>query len=107
MTLRKAVAFACSLALAGAFGFGLKSVLADGIPSPNPLYYSGTLTESDQPVSGSRSLSVNLWLSAMPTGVGEHTTCTSTTVTMASIAGRVPCVDVRRSGPRFSSDMTD
>jgi hypothetical protein len=42
-------------------GFGLKTVLASGIPDTNPLYYAGTLTESGAPVSGTRDITVNLW----------------------------------------------
>jgi hypothetical protein len=42
-------------------GFGLKSVLADGIPATNPLYYAGTLTEGGTPVNGPRDITVNLW----------------------------------------------
>ena len=113
MKFCKALAFACSLALAGAFGFGVKFVLADGIPSPNPLYYSGTLTEAGQLVNGSRSLTVNLWLNAMPTGVGEHTICTSTTVTTNVINGRFrialdsSCKGAINANPNVFTEVVD
>src|SRR4029077_4505453 len=48
----------------GLAGFRLKSVFADGIPSPNPLYYSGTLTENGSPVTGTRSIEGNLYADA-------------------------------------------
>jgi hypothetical protein len=47
-----------------AAGFGLRSVLAVGIPDTNPLYYAGTLTESGQPVTGMRDITVNIWSAA-------------------------------------------
>jgi hypothetical protein len=45
----------------GLLGFELKSVLADGIPTENPLYYSGTLTENGQLVDGQRTIGVNVF----------------------------------------------
>jgi hypothetical protein len=60
-TLAKAL-IALGLVGAGtAVGFGIKSVLAQGIPDVNPFYYSGTLTENGQLVTGTRAITVNLW----------------------------------------------
>jgi hypothetical protein len=42
-------------------GAGLRKVWAEGVPSPDPLYYSGTLTESGKLVSGTRAITVNVW----------------------------------------------
>src|SRR5580658_3521932 len=53
--LISAIAAGCCL------GFGLRSVFADGIPSPNPLYYSGTLTEGGKLVNDTRAITINLW----------------------------------------------
>lgn len=46
--------------LGGLAGFAVKA-LADGIPSPNPLYYSGTLTEGGALVNDARTIGVNLY----------------------------------------------
>jgi hypothetical protein len=50
------VGFLAGLVFSGA-ALGLRSVLADGIPAKNPLYYAGTLTESGQPAWCSRAAS--------------------------------------------------
>jgi hypothetical protein len=78
---RKVLAPLAALALAGALGFGLKSVLADGIPSPNPLYYSGTLTEGGTLVNGTRSITVYLW----PDGTTMGTPLCQTVATTAPV----------------------
>jgi hypothetical protein len=61
MKTRKTLAFLVVLAVGTGAGFGLKSVLADGIPSPNPLYYSRTLTEGSKLVNDTRAITINLW----------------------------------------------
>jgi hypothetical protein len=72
---------ATGLTIAGALaGFGLKTVLADGVPAPNPLYYSGTLTEAGSPVNGPRQITVNLWPNQAATP-GEPLLCTTATTT--------------------------
>jgi microcystin-dependent protein len=58
--------------IGGLAGFGFKA-LADGIPSPNPLYYSGTLT-----VNGTRAITVNLWPDGTTMGSPLCTTVAST-----------------------------
>jgi hypothetical protein len=50
-----------AIGLAGLAGFGLRTVLASGIPDMSPLYYAGTLTENGQVVSGQRAITINLW----------------------------------------------
>jgi hypothetical protein len=49
-------------------GFGVRSVLADGVPTADPLYYAGTLAEAGQLVSGARDVTVTLWADAAATG---------------------------------------
>lgn len=61
MNRRRILAFLAVVAVGTGFGLTIHSVLADGIPTPNPLYYSGTLTEAGQLVSGQRAITVNLW----------------------------------------------
>jgi hypothetical protein len=48
------------LFLGALLGYVVKA-RADGIPSPTPLYYAGTLTENGQLVTGTRPLTVNVW----------------------------------------------
>jgi hypothetical protein len=68
-------------------GFGMRGVLAGGIPQVRPLLYSGTLLANGQPVNDpGRSLTVNLWAGATPQ-VGEIPLCT-TTVTTPVIDGQ-------------------
>jgi hypothetical protein len=73
-------------ALGALGGFAVKA-LADGIPSPNPLYYSGTLTENGIPVSGTRAITIYLWLNASPT-TGETALCTTIVTGTPVISGR-------------------
>lgn len=42
-------------------GAGLHKVWAEGVPSPDPLFYSGTLSESGKLVNGTRAMTINLW----------------------------------------------
>jgi hypothetical protein len=60
---RRRVVFAMGLlAMGGVLGLGFRRfVWADGIPDMNPLYYSGTLTEGGQAVTGTRAITVNVW----------------------------------------------
>ena len=79
---------AATLVIAGSLaGFALKTVLADGIPSPNPLYYSGTLTEAGQLVNAARPITINLWLNASAT-LGETALCVTTVASTPVINGR-------------------
>jgi hypothetical protein len=68
-------------------GFGLRSVLADGAPTGNPLYYAGTLIESGQPVDGNRSITINLWPNATPTS-GESVLCATSLASVPVVGGR-------------------
>lgn len=66
---------------AGSFiaGFGLhKIVRAEGIPDTTPLYYSGTLTEAGQLVTGTRAITVNLWADGTTAGMPLCQTVAST-----------------------------
>ncbi len=79
---------AATLVCAGSLaGFELKSVLAAGIPTNNPLYYSGTLTEAGQPVNATRAITVNLWLNPSPV-VGETALCVTNVASMPVVSGR-------------------
>src|SRR5258705_3804606 len=49
------------LALGIAVGFELKRAYADGIPTPNPLYYSGFLSDNGVPVAGMTAMTIKLW----------------------------------------------
>jgi hypothetical protein len=66
---------------------GLRSVLADGIPTKNPLYYAGTLMQGGQPVNAPHQLTVNLWNSAKPQ-TGEVALCSTNASSTPVIAGR-------------------
>jgi hypothetical protein len=61
MSLRRTVLVAGLVGGGLVAGFGLKSVLAEGIPATNPLYYAGTLAEGGTLVNGTRDVTVNLW----------------------------------------------
>jgi hypothetical protein len=76
----KMLAFIAVLGVGTGLGFGLKSVLADGIPTPNPLYYSGTLTEGGTLVSGMRTIGVNLYADMMTTTPLCQTVASNTNV---------------------------
>jgi hypothetical protein len=75
-------------------GFGLKTVLASGIPDTTPLYYSGTLTENGQLVNGQRAITVILWPDATTVGTPLCQTVASTTQVVSGrfrIALASPC----------------
>lgn len=74
------IAFGCLV------GFGVKA-LADGIPSPNPLYYAGTLTENGALANGSHSITINLWLNPAPT-TGETNLCATNVAGAPVVNGR-------------------
>jgi hypothetical protein len=42
----------------GIASFGIKTIMAAGIPDANPLYHSGTLTDNGVPVDGTRTIAV-------------------------------------------------
>jgi hypothetical protein len=78
---KRYVLIAVGLTAVGALaGFGVKA-LANGIPSPNPLYYSGTLTEGGQLANGMRAITVNLW----PDGTTMGTPLCQTVASTASV----------------------
>lgn len=66
------------LAIGGVAGFGVKA-LADGIPGPNALYYSGTLAEASGPVTGTRAITIYLWPDATSQGTPLCETVSTTT----------------------------
>jgi hypothetical protein len=66
-------------------GLGLKTVFADGIPALMPLYYSGTLTEGGQLVTGTRAMTVNLWSDGT---IGGSPLCTTVASTANVVSGR-------------------
>jgi hypothetical protein len=65
MNRSRALLLLAVLVVGGFAGFGLRTVLASGIPDMNPLYYSGTLTESGSLVNGQRAITINLWSDGM------------------------------------------
>jgi hypothetical protein len=65
---------AAGLMTLGAFACLAIKAFADGIPSPNPLYYAGTLTEGGVLVNGTRAITVNLWPDGTTTGMPLCTT---------------------------------
>lgn len=85
MKKRHVAVAAAGLTLVGGFGgFALKA-FADGIPPINPLYYSGTLTEGGQLVTGTRAITINVW----PDGTTMGTPLCQTVASTANvISGR-------------------
>jgi hypothetical protein len=82
---KRNVLIAAGLTAIGALaGAGLKA-LADGISSPNPLYYAGTLSEGGALVNGTRSITVNLWSDGTTSG---SPLCTTVAPTADVINGR-------------------
>jgi hypothetical protein len=81
MKMQSRWALAAALVASSLAGFGVKTLLADGIPATNPLYYSGTLTEAGQPVTGQRDITINLW----PDATSNGTPLCQTVVTAAPI----------------------
>jgi hypothetical protein len=62
MSRRRAAFGVALLATGGALGLGFhKFVWANGIPDMSPLYYSGTLSEGGQLVTGTRAITINVW----------------------------------------------
>lgn len=62
MTTRKALILAVAGALMGATVFvGYRYVRAEGVPSQNPLRYSGTLEQNGSPMNGQHAIAVRLW----------------------------------------------
>ncbi len=62
--MRKRIAAVSALGLLTSgllLGLGIRTLRAAGIPDSTPLYYTGTLLENGAPVTGSRSIAINLW----------------------------------------------
>jgi hypothetical protein len=87
MNARRTAVALVLLSAGAALGIGIKSVLAEGIPSSNPLYYSGTLAEGGQLVNAPRQLAVNLWTNAAAQ-TGEIAICSTTVASTPVINGR-------------------
>jgi hypothetical protein len=88
---RRRIAAAAGLTALGALGGFAVKALADGIPSPTPLSYSGTLTENGQLVNGTRAITINVWPDATTTGTPLCQTVAST-ANVVSGRFRVPLV---------------
>jgi hypothetical protein len=105
--LQLGVVCACVLA-----GFGLKTVFAGGAPTLQTLYYSGTLLEGGQPVTGPRPITVNLWANS-PVTQGETPLCTTVPGTTNVVNGRfrVPlpsnCTSAISSDPNTYVEVLD
>jgi hypothetical protein len=67
--------------------WGLHAVFAEGIPTSNPLYYSGTLTENGQLVNAPRQLAINVW-SNPAAQTGEVALCSTNVASTPVISGR-------------------
>ncbi|HXX68667.1 MAG TPA: hypothetical protein VEK07_15875 [Polyangiaceae bacterium] len=99
------------LTVGGLVGFAVKA-LAQGIPSPNPLYYSGTLTEGGQLVNGSRPISINLWLNPTAT-TGESALCVTSVPSTPVVSGRfrvvlsTSCTAVIAANPNVYVEVVD
>jgi hypothetical protein len=109
----KAVRGAIVFGLVGAgvaVGFGLRSVLAQGIPDVNPLYYAGTLTESNQLVTGTRAITINLWQDGT-TGVTPLCQTVASMATVVSGRFRValagPCKAALGANPSAWVEVVD
>jgi hypothetical protein len=88
MKIPKVLTAAGLIALGAVACLAIKA-FADGIPSPNALYYAGTLTEGGMLVNAPRMITVNLW----PDGTTAGMPLCGTTPLMVSVTGgrfRVP-----------------
>jgi hypothetical protein len=95
MTIPKAVTAAAFLTLGALASLAIRA-FAEGIPSPNPLYYAGTLTEGGILVNGTRSITVNLWPDGTTSGTPLCATVTST-VNVNNGRFRVPLASACKS----------
>lgn len=59
-TKQLALGVVLTLAVA-AVGYRVGKARADGVPTMNPLFYSGTLEDSGRPVEGARDITIRLW----------------------------------------------
>jgi hypothetical protein len=75
---------AATLVLGGASGFGLRAVMASGIPTGPTLHYSGTVLENGAPFSGVKNITVSLWTAQD----GGAMVCERPRSTVAVAAGR-------------------
>src|SRR2546421_1079101 len=73
------------LACIGAFALGRAG--AEGIPSKDPLFYSGTLIDNGVPMNGLRTIIVTLWDDEQSTDVA-HRRCQSSSPAMMVTNGR-------------------
>jgi microcystin-dependent protein len=92
--MRKPIRITGVVLLLGAGLYAAVKVAADGIPSRQPFYYSGQLSEGGAPITGSRKLTINLWADADARD-GERPLCaTRADVTLADDGRfRVPLAD--------------
>jgi hypothetical protein len=81
MNKKHLLLIAASLVALGALAELGTRARAEGIPSPNPLYYAGTLAEAGQPVNGVRAMTVNLW----PDATSQGTPLCSTVASNAQV----------------------
>lgn len=66
-----------------AIGYKVGRARADGVPSVNPLFYSGLLEDGGRPVEGSRDITLRLWDAAN----GGTIACPETTAIAAPVLG--------------------
>jgi hypothetical protein len=95
MKIPKVVTAAGLMTLGALACLAIKS-FAEGIPSPNPLYYAGTLTEGGTLVNGTRAITVNLW----PDGTTPGTPLCSTVAPIVNVNSgrfRVPLATACKS----------
>ncbi len=100
----------CAVILAGALaGYLAGTAGASGIPTTDPLFYSGTLTDTaGKPFSGSKSMGVDLW-SAKTGGTKRCTTPVKTvTVTVGRfrVALSKTCVEAIKQSPDLWVEST-
>jgi hypothetical protein len=87
---RRGTGLTISLTAACALAAFAARALAEGIPSPNAMYYSGTLSEGGQLVDGTRSLTVNIWANATSLDAPLCSSAPFATVSVVSGQFRIP-----------------
>lgn len=85
-TLTRAALVALTLGLVG-LGYRQQWAQADGIPTVNPMVYSGTLEEAGSPVTGTRAIDLRLFDDAVD-ATPAHLRCVTSSPATSVVAGR-------------------
>lgn len=89
-----------------AIGSRVSWVRADGIPTPNPLTYSGTLTEGGVPVTDMRFIELALWDHESDTDPSHRTRCAVPSVSVRVEQGRFQIALPTRAAPSSTTRAT-